>query len=157
MAAEPLRTTRPLPAVLLVEDNLDDVILTRRAFKKAGIAADLVVVEDGEKAMGYLGGSGAYADRADYPWPALVLLDLKLPRASGFEVLEWIRSIAKLATLPVVVMTSSTQTEDIDRAYAAGANSYLEKPVHFQDLEHIVRQLDLYWLDLNLPSARAAR
>jgi len=139
-----------VPHILLVEDNLDDIILTRRALKKAGLRANLLVVEDGELALDYVAGAGAYRDRDRHPWPTLVLLDLKLPKKPGLEVLRWVRAQPHMHDLPVVVLTSSRQLEDIDRAYELGANSYLEKPVDFESLKKLVSALHLYWLQLNV-------
>jgi CheY-like chemotaxis protein len=135
--------------VLLVEDNPDDALLTRRAFTKAGIPKLLQVVEDGERAVAYLAGNGDFADRDRFPLPLLVLLDLKLPRRSGFEVLEWLRVQPGLRRLPVVVLTSSDQSADVNRAFDLGANSYLVKPVKFDALLDMVKALNLYWLLLN--------
>lgn len=147
---EPGRDRAAQSTILLVEDNPDDVILTRRAFRRAGLDAALAVVEDGELAVEYLSGVGRFSDRERHPWPALVLLDLKLPRKPGLEVLQWIRSQPTLHDLPVVVLTSSRQDEDIERAYALGANSYLEKPVEFAALQKLVETLHLYWLRFNV-------
>jgi CheY-like chemotaxis protein len=135
--------------VLLVEDNPDDALLTRRAFTKAGIPKLLQVVGDGERAVAYLAGNGDFADRDRFPLPLLVLLDLKLPRRSGFEVLEWLRVQPGLRRLPVVVLTSSDQSADVNRAFDLGANSYLVKPVKFDALLDMVKALNLYWLLLN--------
>jgi CheY-like chemotaxis protein len=143
--------------VLLVEDNPDDVLLIQRAFRKAGIVAPLQTVTDGEMAMAYLEGSGAYVDRQRYPLPVLVLLDWKLPRKNGLEVLGWIRARADLKEMPVVVLTSSREPADIRAAYGAGANSYLLKPVDFAKLLELVQGLGLYWLVLNVPPQLAAR
>lgn len=140
--------------VLLVEDNLDDVLLTRRAFRKAGIAAALHVAGDGDEAVAYLGGEGGFADRAAHPLPELVLLDWKLPRRSGREVLEWVRGQARFDTLPIVVLTSSREQEDIDQAYAAGANSYIQKPVLLDKLADLSARLHAYWLLTNVVSPR---
>lgn len=145
------------PTILLVEDSPDDVVLTRRAFRKAGLAARLAVVEDGEQAIDYLSGRRAFADRDVHPAPVLVLLDLKLPRRSGLEVLGWLREQPAMRTLPVVVLTSSKQIEDVERAYAAGANSYIEKPVAFESLLKLVDLLHGYWLGINVPSSLRAR
>jgi CheY-like chemotaxis protein len=136
-------------AVLLVEDNANDVVLFERAFRKAGIQNPLRIVNDGQSAMEYLAGQGPYADRSEHPMPGLLLLDLKLPRKSGHEVLAWLRQQPRISSLTTVVMTSSKESEDIDRAYAAGANSYLVKPVAFQTLVEMVKTLNLYWLTLN--------
>jgi len=135
--------------ILLVEDNPDDVLLIQRAFRKANLVNPISVVDDGEKAIAYLSGSGDYADRARHPVPVLVLLDLKLPRRSGHEVLSWIKQHAALKRLPVVVLTSSTETVDVNKAYDLGANSYLVKPVGFDDLFAMVKTLQPYWMILN--------
>jgi len=139
--------------ILLVEDNFDDIVLTRRAFRKAGIDAPLTVLEDGEQAVAYLGGGAPFEDRAAHPLPALILLDWKLPRRNGLEVLTWLRARDELATVPVVVLTSSKQEEDVQQAYRAGANSYLQKPVRFDAMIELVQRLHLYWLQTNHPSA----
>lgn len=135
--------------ILLVEDDENDLILTRRAFARSGLDCDLCVVRDGREAEAYLGGEGAYADRGASPLPDLVLLDLKLGGKSGFEVLEWMRGREDLRHLPVVVLTSSKGAADLRRAYDLGANSYLVKPVGFGHLQELVRGLGFYWLRLN--------
>lgn len=135
--------------ILLVEDNIDDALLLRRAFAKAGIGNAIVHVEDGDGALGYLDGSGDYADRERHPLPCLILLDLKLPRRSGLEVLAWVRAQPGLKRLPVVVLTSSQQSSDINRAYDLGANSYLVKPVGFDTLLEMAHALNLYWFLFN--------
>jgi len=138
-----------LDSILLIEDETDDVLLIERAFRKAGIANPLQVVRDGEQAVNYLDGHGPFADRAQYPLPVLILLDLKLPRLSGHEVLRWLRRQPGLRRIPAVVLTSSRETPDVDRAYDDGANSYLVKPVSFDALLEMVKHLDMYWLLLN--------
>lgn len=135
--------------MLLVEDDPNDVLLLQRAFRKAKANTPLYVVSDGQAAVDYLAGRGAYADRATHPLPSLVLLDLKLPRKSGHEVLEWLRAQPMLKRLPVVLLTSSKEPMDINRAYELGANSYLVKPVAFAELLHMARALELYWLQIN--------
>ena len=137
------------PVVLLVEDNMDDVILIERAFEKARIVNPLDVVGDGDEAMDYLGGRGKYSDRARYPLPAFVLLDLKLPRRSGLDVLTWMRAEPCIKRIPVVVLTSSRESFDVDRAYELGVNSYLCKPVAFDVLLEMIKTLNVYWLVLN--------
>ena len=132
--------------LLLVEDDPNDVALIRRAFKKARILNPLNIVHDGEEAIAYLAGQGEYADRSKFPLPAVVLLDLKLPRRSGHEVLAWLRQQPGLRRLPVVVLTSSSDTPDVRQAYDLGANSYLVKPVSFDGLMEMVKTLGLYWL-----------
>jgi CheY-like chemotaxis protein len=136
-------------AILLVEDDANDVILIRRAFAKAEIKNPVYTVEDGDAAVAYLAGEGTYANRSDYPLPGVVLLDLKLPRRSGLEVLEWVRQSPTLRRLPVVVLTSSRESADVNRAYDLGANSYLVKPVGFDALTDLVRILQGYWVGWN--------
>ena len=135
--------------VLLAEDNSTDALMVRRAFAKASVQGALGVVEDGDKAVAYLSGHGEFADRARHPLPVLLLLDLKLPRRSGLEVLEWLRRQPGLKRLPVVVLTSSEESTDINAAYDLGANSYLVKPVDFDGLLGIIKGLGMYWLVLN--------
>jgi CheY-like chemotaxis protein len=142
--------------VLLVEDSESDVLLVKRAFKKAGVLNPLRVISDGESAVAYLSGETPYADREANPLPALVLLDLKLPRRSGFEVLAWIRAHPVLRGLPVVVLTSSTESRDIDRAYAIGASTYLVKPVALAPFVGMVDRLHAYWLMAEKPDLGAA-
>ncbi len=136
-------------AILLVEDDANDQILIQRAFAKAEIKNPVYTVEDGDAAVAYLAGEGAYADRDDHPLPGVVLLDLKLPRRSGLEVLEWVRQSPTLRRLPIVVLTSSRESADVNRAYDLGANSYLVKPVGFDALTDLVRILQGYWVGWN--------
>lgn len=135
--------------LLLVEDDSNDVILIRRAFKKAQFAIRIQMVHDGEQAINYLCGDDQYADRIAYPLPNLILLDLKLPRKSGFEVLQWVRQQPLLRRIPVIVLTSSKESPDINQAYDLGANSYLVKPVEFNSLVDLITTLNLYWVFLN--------
>jgi CheY-like chemotaxis protein len=137
------------PAVLLVEDNIDDVILIERAFEKARIVNPLHIVGDGDEALDYLDGRGKYQDRAAHPLPALILLDLKLPRRSGLDVLTWMRAEPCIRRIPVVVLTSSRESVDVARAYELGVNSYLCKPVAFDALLEMIKTLNVYWLLLN--------
>jgi CheY-like chemotaxis protein len=132
--------------ILLVEDDADDALLIQRAFRKAQIANPIQAVSDGDAAVAYLSGAEPYGDRRQFPLPVLILLDLKLPRRSGFEVLEWLRSQPGLKRTPVLVLTSSKETVDVNRAYELGANSYLLKPVTFEALQEIMRTINLYWL-----------
>ena len=135
--------------VLVVEDDPDDVLFIRRAFGKAALGNPLRVVADGEEAVAYLSGTGTYADRAACPSPTLILLDLKLPRLSGLEFLQWLRGQPPdLRRIPVVVLTSSRESGDVDRAYELGASTYLAKPVSFDGLLDLVRQLGAYWMTL---------
>ena len=119
------------------------------AFKKAGIANPIQISRDGEEAVAYLSGEGEFADRDRFPLPVVLLLDLKMPRRSGFSVLKWMREQPDLKYLPVVVLTASDQAADIKMAYELGANSYLVKPVGFDALYEMVKTLKLYWLVLN--------
>jgi CheY-like chemotaxis protein len=135
--------------LLLVEDNEHDVFLMRRALSQAEIPNPVHVVGDGEEAIDYLAGNGDFNDRARYPFPALVLLDLKLPFRSGHDVLEWIRDEAELNELVVVILTSSDEPEDVNRAYKLGANSYLVKPASLSQLRDLAKSFKWYWLQYN--------
>ncbi len=135
--------------ILLVEDNPRDVLLIQRAIRKAEIVTPLQVVRDGDVAVAYLSGQAPYCDRDSYPLPVLVLLDLKLPRRSGAEVLMWIRQQSGLKRLPVVVLTSSQEYADVNRVYDLGANAYMAKPVSFDALVEIVKTLNMHWIILN--------
>lgn len=137
--------------ILLVEDNPDDVELTMRALKKNNIQNEVVVARDGAEALDYLFGEGKYAGRNTSVMPQIVLLDLKLPKVSGFEVLERLRSNDRTRLLPIVILTSSKEEIDLVEGYSRGANSYIRKPVDFNQFTEAVRQLGLYWLLLNEP------
>ncbi len=138
--------------ILLVEDNPDDVELTLRSFKKSNLVNEVVVVHDGAEALDYLFGSGAYSGRDPRPMPQVVLLDLKLPKVSGLEVLRRLRADSRTAMLPVVILTSSDADRDIVDSYRLGANSYVRKPVDFAHFSEAVSRLGLYWLMLNQTS-----
>jgi CheY-like chemotaxis protein len=135
--------------ILHVEDDPNDVLLVARAFRKAETAANVQVVNDGEQAVHYLSGTNSFAKREQFPLPSLVLLDLKLPRKSGIEVLEWLRSQPLVKRIPVVMLTSSRQPVDINRAYDLGVNAYLVKPVNFDSLVDMLKTLDSFWLRVN--------
>jgi len=137
--------------ILLVEDNPDDIELTRIAFDEAKVANRLVVVRDGAEALDYLFARGAHAGRDAADLPSIVLLDLNLPRVDGREVLQAIREDARTRSLPVVVLTTSTEPFDLESAYALGVNSYIQKPVDFERFVWAVKQVGLYWLVLNTP------
>lgn len=137
--------------ILLVEDNPDDELLTLRAFRKSGILNEIVVARDGEEALDYLFGTGAHAGRDTSLMPQVILLDLKLPKIDGLEVLQKIRSHERTRFLPVVILTSSKQEEDVVQSYNLGANSYVRKPVDFSQFTEAVRRLGMYWLLLNEP------
>jgi len=135
--------------ILLVEDNADDEELAIRALKKNNVTNNLVVARDGVEALDYLFGTGAYAGRDTATVPGLVLLDLKLPKMDGLEVLRRIRSNERTKRMPVTVLTSSKEEQDLIKSYYLGANSYIRKPVDFNQFTDAVRQLGLYWLMLN--------
>jgi len=135
--------------ILLVEDNPSDVGLTQRALAKSHVANELVVAEDGQEALDYLFGAGAHAGREVAELPALVLLDLKLPRVDGLEVLRQIRADDRTRRLPVVILTTSREEQDVAQSYDLGANSYIRKPVDFTQFAQAVENLGLYWLVLN--------
>lgn len=137
--------------ILLVEDNPSDVALTRRALERAHIANTLVVASDGQEALDYLFGTGAYADRDTFRQPELTLLDIKLPKIGGLDVLRQIRADPRTHRIPVVILTSSDESPDIVTSYDIGINSYIRKPVNFEQFVTVVEQLGLYWLVLNQP------
>jgi CheY-like chemotaxis protein len=136
-------------AILLVEDNEDDIFLMRRALKEAEIRNPLHVVEDGEQAVDYLSGSGQFTDRALFPLPTLVFLDLKLPLKSGHDVLAWIKQHPGLQSLVVIVLTSSDEPSDVAKCYKLGANSYLVKPPSAEKLVDLAKSFKWYWLEYN--------
>jgi len=137
--------------ILLVEDNPDDEALTLRALKKNHIQNEIVVARDGVEALDYLFGTGAFAGRNPAHLPEVVLLDLKLPKVDGVEVLRRIRADSRTKLLPVVMLTSSVEESDLARCYANGVNSYVRKPVDFTQFMEVVNQLGMYWLVLNQP------
>ncbi len=137
--------------ILLVEDNPDDVELTLRAFKKHSITNQIVVAHDGLEALDYLFGTGAHAGRDTAELPAIVLLDLKLPKIDGLEVLRRIRADRRTGLIPVVVLTSSKEQQDLTESYEHHCNSFIRKPVDFTQFAEAIRQLGLYWLLLNEP------
>jgi CheY-like chemotaxis protein len=137
--------------ILLVEDNPDDVDLTLRALKKANVLNEVVVVRDGVEALDYLFGTGSYEGRDLSIMPTVVLLDLKLPKIDGLEVLRRLRADERTKFLPVVVLTSSKEEQDMLNSYKLAANSYVRKPIDFVQFTEAVHQLELYWLLLNEP------
>jgi CheY-like chemotaxis protein len=136
--------SQPRPVILLVDDNPHDVVLIRLAFRRVGIIDTIQLVKDGTEAMRYINGEGVYVDRHQFPIPTLVLLDLKMPQTSGFDVLQWIREQPGLANVIVVVMSGSRNDQDIERAYALGANSYLTKPTRFEEMVKMMETLKDY-------------
>ena len=135
--------------ILLVEDNPDDEILTLRALRKASVANRIEIVRDGAEALDYVFGSGKYAGRDLSDTPQLILLDLKLPKVSGLQVLERIRADERTKRIPVVILTSSTEPVDIQAGYDLHVNSFVSKPVNFQDFSEVVHRLGFYWLLVN--------
>ena len=132
--------------VLLVEDDLNDIFLVKRAFKVAHIHNPLQVVTDGVEAIQYLGGEGKYADRGAYPLPRLIVMDIKMPRSTGFEVLEWVKGDGRpLRRIPIVIVYSSDNPADINRAYELGANAYMVKPMDYRAVEHLFQTINHYW------------
>jgi two-component system response regulator len=142
--------------ILLVEDNADDVALTLRAFKRSHVLNPIAVVRDGIEALDFLFARGTYGDRASMPLPALIILDLKLPKLDGHGVLKAIRDDERTRLLPVVILTSSKEEQDLISGYSLGANSYVRKPVDFTEFLEAVRVLGIYWLMMNQgPPVRA--
>ena len=137
--------------ILLVEDNPSDINLTKRAFEKGHITNNLVVAEDGQEALDYIFGKGIYANRDISQLPTLILLDLKLPKVSGLEVLKRIRAAEIIKRLPVVILTSSKEDEDMAASYDLGVNSYIRKPIDFNQFVEAIKYLGLYWLVINEP------
>ncbi|MCD2449237.1 response regulator [Methylicorpusculum oleiharenae] len=137
--------------ILLVEDNPSDVSLTRRALVKNAISNPLVVTEDGQEALDYLFCNGKFSTRNLTDLPVVILLDLKLPKIDGLEVLRRIRADSRTRRIPVVILTSSGQEEDISTGYDCGTNSYIRKPINFTDFAETIKQLSLYWLVINEP------
>ena len=135
--------------ILLVEDDPNDQILINRAIKKANILNPVHVLDDGEKAIQYLSGEGIYSDRTEYPLPILILLDLKMPKKSGLEVIEFVKDKPVIKRIPIVVLTSSKESTDVNKAFDLGVNSYLVKPVKFEDLVEIISNVGLYWILMN--------
>ncbi len=144
-------------AILLVEDNASDEELTLRALKKSNVLNPIVVARDGAEALDYLFARGAYANRSDSTLPQVILLDLKLPKVDGLEVLRQLRGDDRTRLLPVVVLTSSLEERDLLESYSLGANSYVQKPVDFTQFSEAVRQLGLFWLVLNESAPLRAR
>jgi CheY-like chemotaxis protein len=133
--------------ILLVEDDDNDVLFMRLAMEKADVGVPLQVARDGREALSYLCGDGRFSDRQQYPLPCLVLLDLRLPRIPGLEVLRWVRAQPNFDHMPMIVFSSSNQDIDVREAYEAGADSYVIKPARPRELTEIVRRLKFYWID----------
>lgn len=144
-------------AILLVEDNADDVELAQLAFERNGILNELVVAWDGAEALDYLFGSGAHNGRDINRLPALMLLDLKLPKMNGLEVLRRVRSNRSTELMPVVILTTSQVEQDVAEGYKSGANSFVVKPLGFEQFSELIKDLSKYWLELNEPPPIARR
>ena len=132
--------------ILLVDDREDDVLLVRRALAKANVPNPLFVVHDGEEALAYLDGMGRYSNRDEYPLPDIMLLDIKMPKMDGFEVLRQVRSRSELKALRIIVLTSSEDIFDVNKGYDLGANSFLVKPMEFENYTAMMRTLSAFWL-----------
>lgn len=139
------------PTILLAEDDDNDVFFFVRAVRETSIANRLCIVRDGQETIDYLAGRGKYADRAAHPLPCLLVLDLKMPRKTGMEVLQWLQGDHSLRSIPVMVFSSSAQPEDIDRAYGFGANAFVVKPVSLESRAELARLIDAFWLKFNQP------
>jgi CheY-like chemotaxis protein len=146
-----------MKTILLIEDNESDELLTVRALEKAQVANEIVVVRDGEEALAYLFGTGAYAGRDTSQLPNVALLDLNLPKIGGLDVLRRLRADDRTRHLPVVVLTSSGEERDVVQSYQLGANAYVRKPVDFNEFAQATRALGLFWLLVNEPPPRVAR
>jgi CheY-like chemotaxis protein len=151
IASNPATGAAPAKSVtvLHVDDDPNDTALLQAASRKADVGFELQNVEDGEQAIAYLAGNGKFKDRSSYRMPCLVLLDLKMPRATGFEIMQWIRQHPKLHHLPIIVLSGSELQDDIRMAYAQGANSYLVKPLGFEALVDLVKSINVVWLAAN--------
>jgi CheY-like chemotaxis protein len=145
-ASYPLGSTMPQSLKLLVAEDSDaDVFLLKRAFAKTGVKFSPRFVTDGQEAVDYLSGNGEFGNRDEYPMPALVILDLKMPRMNGFDVLKWLKSDHNLRATPVVILSSSDEADDVKHAYFLGASSYVVKPSDLRQLEELVRAIEWYW------------
>jgi CheY-like chemotaxis protein len=138
-------------SVLLAEDDENDVLLIKRSFQRSHVVNSIQVASDGDVAVAYLSGEGIYGDRAQFPFPVAMLLDLKLPRKSGLEVLGWAKRQPELKRLPIIILTSSREARDIKEAYDLGVNSYLIKPFTPLELTETLKSFNLYWMVLNEP------
>jgi len=137
--------------ILIAEDNADDVELMKQALPRAGLTGPVRFVADGHDAVAYLEGKGPYSDRGQFPFPRVIISDLKMPRIDGLELLQWLRSHPQCCIVPAILMSASSLQEDIINAYKLGANTYFKKPTSFQDLVNLLRELKDYWNRSELP------
>ena len=145
------------PTLLIVEDNEDDIFFVERIFKQIGARCELRFARDGMEAIEYLTGKGTFKDRAQYPMPTIILMDLKMPRRNGFEVLEWMHNHPEIKLIPTIVVTSSTLQEDVTRAYRLGANAVMNKPVDKDSLLQMLKSFHIYWTDfVEMPEVKAS-
>jgi len=145
------------PTLLIVEDNEDDIFFVERIFKQIGARCELRFARDGMEAIEYLTGKGTFKDRAQYPMPTIILMDLKMPRRNGFEVLEWMHNQPEIKLIPTIVVTSSTLQEDVTRAYRLGANAVMNKPVDKDSLLQMLKSFHIYWTDfVEMPEVKAS-
>jgi CheY-like chemotaxis protein len=145
------------PTLLVVEDNEDDIFFIERIFKQLDARCDLKFVRDGLEALDYLSGKGNYSDRSRFPLPTIILMDLKMPRMNGFEVLEWMQKQGEIKLIPTIVVTSSTLQEDVTRAYRLGANAVMNKPVDKDSLLQMLKTFHIYWTDyVEMPEIKPA-
>jgi CheY-like chemotaxis protein len=144
-------------AILVADDSSDDAAILRRAFQRAGLEVPLMFVRDGQEAIDYLSGADGFADRTSHPMPRLLLLDLKMPKMDGFDVLRWLQEQPELKRMVVTVLSSSDQPKDVNRAYDLGANSYVVKPSSMDGYSKIVGKLRDYWLEVNHPPDYVSR
>jgi CheY-like chemotaxis protein len=144
------------PTLLIVEDNEDDIFFVERIFKQIGARCELRFARDGMEAIEYLSGKSAFKDRAKYPMPTIILMDLKMPRRNGFEVLEWMHNQPEIRLIPTIVVTSSTLQEDVTKAYRLGANAVMNKPVDKDSLLQMLKSFHIYWTDfVEMPEVKA--
>jgi CheY-like chemotaxis protein len=137
--------------ILIIEDDPNDVLLLRKALKRAGIENPIQVVNDGAEAIKYLQGEGRYCDRSHFPFPSVIFTDLKMPRMSGFDVLEWLRSHSHCSVIPIMILSASKEEKDVKRAYQMGANAYLVKPATLNELQEMVKTAYDFWAHCETP------
>jgi CheY-like chemotaxis protein len=148
--------TKDRPTLLIVEDNEDDIFFVERIFRQIGARCELRFARDGIEAIDYLSGKGAFHDRTKYPMPTIILMDLKMPRRNGFEVLEWMHNQPEIRLIPTIVVTSSTLQEDVTKAYRLGANAVMNKPVDKDSLLQMLKSFHIYWTDfVEMPEVKA--